>query len=102
MERGSNTSGPRLDEARKKEDHALETSAKESHVEPERETERVEDPVLDEDAEDFSGYGHRIAGTGSSADEYSLTDHGEEGGASHPVPKDPAERSERVEGGHER
>ena len=96
MERGSNTSGPKLDEERKKEDHALETSGKESHVEPERETERVEDPVLDEDAEDFSGSGHRIAGTGSSAEKYSLTDHGEEGGSSHPVPKDPSERSERV------
>ncbi len=98
MQRGSNRSGPKLDEERKKEDHSLETAAKESHVEPERETERVEDPVADEDAEDFSGTGHRIAGTGSSADTYSYTDRGEEGGASHPVPKDPDERSERAKG----
>ena len=96
MQRGSNTTGPKLNEERKKEDQSLTTAAKESHVEPERESERVEDAALDEEAEDFSGTGHRIAGTGSSADTYSYTDRGEEGGAGHPVPQDPAERSERA------
>ena len=43
-----------------------------------------------------SGSGHRIAGTGSSADTYPLKDQGETGGASHPKPKDPSERSERL------
>lgn len=96
MQRGSNTSNPKLDEEQKKESQALETAGRESHVEPEREMERVEDAPLDEEAADFSGTGHRIAGTGSSADTYSYQDHGEVGGRSHPVPKDPEERSERA------
>ncbi len=73
----SNQSGRRLDEERKKETEPLERSGKESHVEEFREQEGGDMPS-----------GHRISGTGSSADTYSYTDRGEEGGASHPKPKD--------------
>ena len=80
MERGSDKHGPRLDEEMKAEEEPLTRSGRESHVEPEREKEAPET--------DASGGGHRIAGSGSSADDYTWRDHGEEGGASHPKPKD--------------
>jgi hypothetical protein len=73
----SNRTGRRLDEERKKETESLERSGKESHVEEFREQ---------EDGDLASG--HRISGSGSSADSYTYTDRGEEGGASHPKPKD--------------
>lgn len=73
----SNTTGRRLDDERKKETESLERSGKESHTEEFREQEGGDVPS-----------GHRIAGSGSSADTYSYTDRGEEGGASHPKPKD--------------
>ena len=80
MERGSDKHGGKLDDKLQSEGEELMSSSRESHVEGEREEEAPEDYA--------SGSGHRVAGTGSSADEYSLADHGEEGGASHPKPKD--------------
>ncbi|MFN2489432.1 MAG: hypothetical protein ABR529_06800 [Actinomycetota bacterium] len=80
MERGSDKHGSRVSEQLEEESEPLERSLKESHVESEREKESGE--------ADMPGSGHRISGTGSSADEYPLKDHGEEGGASHPKPKD--------------
>jgi hypothetical protein len=80
MARGSNKHGGKLDDKLQSESEELTRSGRESHVEGEREKEASEG--------DSSGSGHRVDGTGSSADEYSLADHGEEGGASHPQPKD--------------
>ena len=80
MERGSDKHGGKLDDKLQGESEELRRSGRESHVEGEREKEAPEG--------DASGSGHRVAGTGSSADKYSLADHGEEGGASHPKPKD--------------
>ncbi len=82
MERGSDKHGSRIDDELKREAEPLERSTRESHVEPERERESP-----DED-EGIEGSGHRVAGTGSSAEEYSWKDHGEEGGASHPKPRE--------------
>ena len=102
LERGSNKDGPRLDDELKSESEPLERSMKEAHVEEfmEKEAPPVGEAdaelVEDRPAEEEPGSGHRIAGTGSSADAYSYTDHGETGGASHPKPKDPEERSERL------
>jgi hypothetical protein len=73
----ANRTGRRLDEERKRETESLERSGKESHVEEFREQEGGD-----------LGSGHRISGSGSSADSYTYTDRGEEGGASHPKPKD--------------
>ncbi|MGH2821004.1 MAG: hypothetical protein ACRDJ5_10170 [Actinomycetota bacterium] len=50
-------------------------------MEEEREQEGDQD-------ERIAGGGHRISGTGSSADTYPHSDRGEEGGASHPKPKE--------------
>jgi hypothetical protein len=80
MERGSDKHGSRLDEQLEDEAQPLERATKESHVEEEREKEAP--------GADAEGSGHRIAGSGSSADEYTLTDHGDKGGASHPKPKE--------------
>jgi hypothetical protein len=80
MERGSDKHGSRVDDQLKKETEPLERSLAESHVEPERERESP-------DEEETSGTGHRISGTGSSAEEYPWKDHGEQGGASHPKPR---------------
>jgi hypothetical protein len=80
MERGSDKHGSKLDDELQSESEPLTRSGKEPHVEAEREKEAPEG--------DQSGSGHRVSGTGSSADKYNLTDHGEEGGASHPKPKD--------------
>jgi hypothetical protein len=77
MERGSDKHGPRLDDEMKSEDEPLTRSGRESTVEEDREKE--------------SPSGHRISGSGSSADEYSYKDHGEQGGSGHPKPKDGAE-----------
>ena len=88
MERGGSKS-PKVDDMLKKEEEALTRSNKEPHVDElrEQETGAEDEP---------GGEGHRIAGTGSSADDYSYTDRGEEGGSSHPKPKDPEERSDRL------
>ena len=78
MESSGNRKGFKLDDEMSKDAEALERSGRESHVEEFREQ---------EGAEGETGSGHRVAGTGSSADRYSYQDHGEEGGASHPKPK---------------
>ncbi|HEX2051525.1 MAG TPA: hypothetical protein VHJ34_12975 [Actinomycetota bacterium] len=89
MERGSNKKGAKLDDQLEKEALSLETATpKDPHAESERQQET---------AGDEPGTGHRVAGSGSSADEYSYKDHGETGGASHPKPKDESERSPRVD-----
>jgi hypothetical protein len=77
MERGSDRHGPMLDDEMKEETHDIETAGKESTVEEEREKEMP--------------HGHRISGSGSSADEYTYKDHGEEGGRGHPKPEDKPE-----------
>jgi hypothetical protein len=76
MDKGSNKHGPTLDEELKHETEPLERSGKEGHAEAHLEKES-----------DTPG-GHRISGSGSSADDYTYRDRGEEGGASHPKPKD--------------
>jgi hypothetical protein len=81
MERGSDKHGSKLDDELDAEVEPLERSRRESHVEEEREKEAPADA-------DITG-GHRVAGSGSSADDYTYTDHGETGGSSHPKPKDP-------------
>jgi hypothetical protein len=57
------------------ESQPIEHSAKEGHVEE----------FLDKEE---ASKGHRVRGSGSSADDYPYRDHGEEGGASHPKPKE--------------
>lgn len=80
MERGSSQHGPRVDDEMSEESESLERSLKEGHKEAHLDKEGgTGEP---------GGEGHRIAGSGSSADEYPLKDHGETGGASHPKPKD--------------
>ena len=74
MERGSVEHGPKLDDEMKEEVQEIGTSGKESRVEDERELESAE--------------GHRVSGSGSSADEYTLRDHGEVGGRGHPKSSD--------------
>ena len=74
MERGSDKHGPKLDEEMKEEAQAVERSGKESRVEDEREKE--------------SATGHRISGSGTSTDDYPYRNRGEEGGSSHPKPRD--------------
>ncbi len=98
MERGSDKKGPQLDEEMKKETAPLERSTRESHVEDFREMEGATEgaPGSEEQAGSPSGQGHRAGGTGSSADSLSYADRGEEGGASHPKPKDSDERSDRL------
>ena len=78
MELGNDRESAKLDEQRKEETATLEQSLKEGHVEEERHQ---------QDDGDLRS-GHRIAGSGSSADEYPYKDHGEKGGASHPKPKE--------------
>lgn len=85
MQRGANKS-QKVDDELKKEEEPLVRSSKEGHVEELREQESGTE-------DEPGGSGHRIAGTGTSADSYSYTDRGEEGGASHPKPKDPEEQS---------
>ena len=85
MERGSNKVNPELDDQMKHEVEPLVRSNKEGHVEPHLEKESVEGALPEEEGQAPSG--HRIAGTGSSADEYNWKDHGETGGESHPKPK---------------
>lgn len=80
MDKASGKSGSRLDQAKKREAESLERSGKESHVEEFREQEGAEDQ--DQPS------GHRIAGSGSSADSYSYEDKEEQGGKSHPKPKE--------------
>jgi hypothetical protein len=74
METSSTHKGPKLDEAMKAETEPIERSAKEGHAEDEREHQ--------------GATGHRKAGSGSSADSYNYQDRGEEGGSSHPKPKE--------------
>jgi hypothetical protein len=99
MERGSNKHGPKLDEQIQGETEALERSGKEAHAEESRE---IEDPsAAPNDAEGTSS-GHRISGSGSSAEEYTYKDWGEVGGASHPKPKEGAsERAKSQEHGQD-
>jgi hypothetical protein len=79
MDTGSNKKGSKLERAMKQETEPLERSGKEGHAEDFREQQgRGEE----------EGTGHRLAGSGSSADDYTYRDRGEEGGASHPKPKD--------------
>jgi hypothetical protein len=66
MERGSSKHGPPLDDELKDEARAVERAAKESRVEDAREKEEAE--------------GHRVTGSGSSADIYPHQDLGETGG----------------------
>jgi hypothetical protein len=79
MGRQRDKAGSKLEEELKKETEPLEQSGKEGHVEEFREQEGAEEEELSS--------GHRISGTGSSADSYPYDDRGEEGGASHPRPK---------------
>ena len=78
MERGSDKHGSRVDDQMGEEAEPLERSLGESHVEDER--------LKESSADEEGGTGHRIRGTGSSAEEYPWKDHGETGGASHPKP----------------
>ncbi len=78
---------PRQDDELKHEEEPLERAGRETHVEEFLEHQGAEDESLPS--------GHRIAGSGSSAESHSYRDHGEQGAASHPKPKDPSERSER-------
>jgi hypothetical protein len=81
MPSGSDKHGSKLDDEMKRDSEALERSGKEAHAEEEREQQGA-----DPDTGEPNRSGHRIAGSGSSADEYTYRDHGEEGGASHPKP----------------
>ena len=80
MERGSDKHGADADDRLEGIDEPLERSLKEPHVADERAEEERDDQE--------PGSGHRITGSGSSADSYSYTDRGEEGGESHPKPKE--------------
>lgn len=91
MERGSNKHGPKLDDQIQSETEALERSGKEARADESREIEEAS--ATPGDAEGTPS-GHRISGSGSSADEYTYKDWGEVGGASHPKPKEGA--SERA------
>lgn len=82
MERGSDKHGPRLDEEMKDEAAPLESGGKESHTDEEREKEWER--------------GHRVSGTGSSADVYPHQDHGETGGEGHPQDPDDRERPQET------
>jgi hypothetical protein len=101
MERGGGKQSAKIDDELKSEVEPLERSTKESHVEEflEKEAPGVGEPGAEVTGErpgdGEPGSGHRIAGTGSSAESYSYKDRGEEGGASHPRPKDPEERTDR-------
>jgi hypothetical protein len=80
MERGSDKHGPKLDDELESETEPLERAGRESHVEEAREKETPGDSDI--------GDGHRVAGSGSSADAYTYEDQGERGGASHPKPRE--------------
>ncbi len=62
MERGSDKHGSRVDDQMGEEAEPLERSLGESHVEGNR--------LQESSDEEEAGTGHRIRGTGSSADEY--------------------------------
>ena len=85
MDRGSNKHSGGLDDQMKGETEPLERSGKEGHVEEFREMEDA--APEDSTAPEETPSGHRIAGSGSSADDYTYKDWGEVGGASHPKPK---------------
>jgi hypothetical protein len=91
MERGSNKHGPKVDEQIARETEALERSGKEARAQESRES---EDASAAPGEGEGTPSGHRISGSGSSADEYTFKDWGEVGGASHPKPKEGA--SERA------
>ena len=91
MERGSNKHGPKIDDEIGRETEALERSGKEARADESREKEDVSAAPGEGDG---TPSGHRISGSGSSADEYTYKDWGEVGGASHPKPKEGA--SERA------
>lgn len=77
MERGSRKHGFSGDDRLKTETEPVERSGREQRSQDARKKE----------AEDL-GSGHRIEGTGTSAEAYNWTDHGEQGGDSHPKPKE--------------
>ena len=91
MERGSNKHGAKLDDQIQGETEALERSGREAHAE---EFLEKEDASAAPGEAEGAPSGHRISGSGSSADEYTYKDWGEVGGASHPKPKEGA--SERA------
>ena len=93
MERGSTKHSPELDDELKRETEALERSGKEARAEEGFEKEGASAAPGDVEG---APSGHRISGSGSSADEYTYKDWGEVGGASHPKPKNEDERSERA------
>lgn len=72
MERGNTKHGPTLEGEMKKETESTDRAQKTAHTQEGREKD--------------DGSGHRIAGSGSSADTYNWRDHGEVGGRSHPKP----------------
>ena len=80
----------RLDDEHKREEEPLERAGRETQVEEFREHQGAEDESLPS--------GHRIAGSGSSAPSHSYRDQGEQGAASHPMPKSRPQRSERSAG----
>ena len=87
MKRGSTEHGPRADDALEEETGDGLTRNKEAHQEEGLEREGAgSEPEVSHGA----GGGHRITGSGSSAEDYSYKDHGEEGGESHPKPRDEA------------
>jgi hypothetical protein len=80
MERGSAKHGPQMDDQIDSESESIQRAKN-------QESRSEEDRLKEEDPEE-PGSGHRIAGSGSSAEGHSWSDHGEEGGASHPKPKE--------------
>jgi hypothetical protein len=92
VERGSNKHSAKLDDQIQQETEALERSGKEARAE---EFLEKEDASAQPGDAEGAPSGHRISGSGSSADEYTYKDWGEVGGASHPKPKEGA--SERAQ-----
>lgn len=72
MDRGSDKHGPQLDEELKDESHSIESSSREARVEGHKEKEDTQE----------------LEGSGSSADDYPHRNRGEEGGSSHPKPRE--------------
>ena len=103
MDRGSGKKSPKLDDEMKKESETLERATKEGHAEAFRQQEMPAEGEAGEQGDDLDGppTGHRIAGTGSSAETYPYRDRGEVGRASHPKPRGD-EEDEQEEGRAER
>jgi hypothetical protein len=77
-----------MDDQLKKEGEPLERSRKESRAEESREKERHPEEVPEAGQDEPGGSGHRISGSGTSTGDYPYRDRGEEGGASHPKPRE--------------